>query len=55
VDDFEFLLNHSPLEQHQIFHMVRVREHIHRLNSGNLVHFVHPGQIAGLSSRIAAY
>ncbi|HAQ18529.1 MAG TPA: hypothetical protein DCR40_04750 [Prolixibacteraceae bacterium] len=34
-------LNPSPLQQHHIFHMVRMRKHIYWLNANNFICFVH--------------
>ena len=43
------------LQQDDVFHVMRVREHIYGLNSHDLVVGVHDAQVPGLSSGVATY
>jgi hypothetical protein len=44
----------TQIEAHNVFHVMRVGEHVDRLNGCDLVFGVEQSQIAGLCGRIAA-
>ena len=44
-----------PQQQRNILHMMRIREHVHRLDLGDAVMVFHQRQIAGLGGRIATH